>query len=185
MLLLFTTMAQEPLPYASVPEAEENYSAGAIVSRTIDGLGFRYYWATEGLTQQDLVFSAADDTRNILQTLEHILELSKAVRNAVEQRPNVRPQVSANYTLEQLRIETLTNLKIASQAYKNASDKAFNNFDVVFKRGEKTIPFPFWNLVNGQLSDAIYHNGQIVLLRRIAGNPINPKVNVFLGKLNE
>jgi hypothetical protein len=27
----------------------------------------------------------------------------------------------------------------------------------------------------------IHHSGQLVLLRRMSGNPINPKVNVFLG----
>ena len=178
-------MAQITLPYASLPEPEENYTAGVIVSRTIDGLGFRYYWATEGLTQKELTFAAAEDSRDIKTTLEHILQLSKAVRNAVEQQPNVRQEAKIEYTLEQLRLETLGNLKIASDAYKLATAAEFEKLNVTFQRGEKRVSFPFWNLLNGQLSDAIYHTGQVVLLRRIAGNPINPKVNVFLGKLND
>ena len=30
--------------------------------------------------------------------------------------------------------------------------------------------------------DALYHVGQVVSYRRAAGNPIDPQVNVFLGK---
>jgi len=39
------------LPYHQIPDHAETYSAGNIVSRMIDGLGYRYYWATEGLTE--------------------------------------------------------------------------------------------------------------------------------------
>jgi len=46
--------ADAPLPYHTIPEAPENYTAGTMVSRMIDGLGFRYYWATEGLTPDNL-----------------------------------------------------------------------------------------------------------------------------------
>ena len=178
-------MAQTNLPYAVLPDLELDYTEGSIVARTIDGLGFRYYWATEGLTEKELTFTASEDSRDIKTTLEHILQLSKAVRNAVEEKPNIRPETKTEYTLEQLRLQTLNNLKIASDAYKLATASEFKKFNVTFQRGENRVSFPFWNLLNGQLSDAIYHTGQVVLLRRIAGNPINPKVNVFLGKLND
>jgi hypothetical protein len=41
-------MAQE-LPFSSIPKAPVNYSASNSISRMIQGLGFRYHWATEGL----------------------------------------------------------------------------------------------------------------------------------------
>ena len=44
------------------------------------------------------------------------------------------------------------------------------------------MTFPFWNMINGPISDAIWHSGQVVANRRASGNPINPKVNVFIGK---
>lgn len=44
-------MAQnaEQLPYYEIPEPAESYTTGGVLSRMMDGLGFRYYWATEGL----------------------------------------------------------------------------------------------------------------------------------------
>ena len=44
---------------------------------------------------------------------------------------------------------------------------------------------PFWNIINGPISDALWHCGQVVMLRRASGNPFNSKVNVFSGKLRE
>jgi len=40
-------------------------------------------------------------------------------------------------------------------------------------------------MLNGMISDCIYHTGQIVLMRRSNGNPIDPNVNVFIGKNRE
>jgi hypothetical protein len=56
---------------------------------------------------------------------------------------------------------------------------------IVVKRGEETSDFPFWNLINGPIADAIYHCGQIVSYRRSSVNPSNPKVSVFTGKTRE
>ena len=39
---------------------------------------------------------------------------------------------------------------------------------------------PFWHVVNGPLSDALTHVGQLNMLRRQAGNP-PVRANVFLG----
>ncbi len=45
---------QSELPYREIPDPPENYTPGTVVSRLVDGLGFRYYWATEGLREEDL-----------------------------------------------------------------------------------------------------------------------------------
>jgi hypothetical protein len=42
--------------------------------------------------------------------------------------------------------------------------------------------YPMWNVINGPVSDAIYHVGQIVAFRRAAGNPMHPGVSVFSGR---
>ena len=39
---------------------------------------------------------------------------------------------------------------------------------------------PFWHIINGPLSDALTHVGQINSFRRLAGNP-TPKASVFTG----
>jgi len=40
---------------------------------------------------------------------------------------------------------------------------------------------PFWNLINGPLSDALTHTGRINSFRRLAGNPV-AGANVFTGE---
>ena len=45
--------------------------------------------------------------------------------------------------------------------------------------------FPLWNLINGPIQDAVWHSGQVVAFRRASGNPINSKISVFNGKVND
>ena len=69
------TMAQdnEKLPYYELPEYSETYTAGTVAARMIDGLGFRYYWATEGLRDEDLDFKPSEDARTTKETIDHIV----------------------------------------------------------------------------------------------------------------
>ncbi len=170
------------LPYQKIPDYPMDYNPGNILSRLVDGLGYRYYWASEGLTAKDLEYKPSEDARNTRETLEHIYSLSSAILNATENEPNVRPEGEADFTLATLREMTLNNLELASNAYANKSAEEISQMKVIFKSGEKVFEFPFWNMINGQISDAIYHTGQIVSFRRASGNPVNPKVNVFLGE---
>ncbi|WP_190810154.1 DinB family protein [Flagellimonas sp. S3867] len=185
-ILTFSMQAQnEELPYYQIPEYPEDYGPGNVVARMIDGLGFRYYWATEGLSQKDLEYKPSEDGRTIMETMFHIYGMSEMIKNAPTATPNVRPMDISSLTYEDLRKGTLKNLQAASQAMagKNAAD--FEDFKVIFQRGEKQTPFPYWNMINGMLSDCIYHAGQITLMRRASGNPINSKVSVFNGRLRE
>lgn len=51
--------------------------------------------------------------------------------------------------------------------------------------GGKRSEFPFWNMLNGPIADALWHVGQVVSFRRSSGNPFNSKVSVFSGKVRE
>lgn len=183
-ILCIATMTAQDLPYKKIPDYPETYSSGNIVSRMVDGLGFRYYWATDGLTDSDLRYQPTKESRNVLETLQHIYGMSEMILNTLDAKPNIRPKDFSIYTFEELRKKTLENLDAASAKYRKMESSQFDDSKVIFQRGEKQSDFPFWNLLNGMLSDCIYHAGQITLLRRMNGNPINPKVNVFLGKLN-
>ncbi|MFT5959604.1 MAG: hypothetical protein ACI8VJ_001363, partial [Polaribacter sp.] len=57
-VVLFTISinSQKILPYYQIPKMEESYTAQNTVARMVDGLGFRYYWATEGLRAEDLAY---------------------------------------------------------------------------------------------------------------------------------
>lgn len=188
MLCAFLTVQaqdrmNDSLPYSSIPEAHENFTPGTVVSRVIDGLGFRYYWASEGLSESDLAYAPGNEGRTINQTLDHIYGLSEIILNAAKKLHNDRttqPE-KLNYTAQ--RKKTLENLKQASELFASSTDLTDHTIVFVSKNGEVT--YPFWNGLNGPIEDAIWHAGQLVVLRRSTGNPINPNVNVFLGKLND
>lgn len=184
LIICFSMNAQE-LPYRQIPDYPPEYTSGNIVSRMVDGLGYRYYWATDGLTASDLGYRPSEEGRTVLETLQHIYGMSEMILNAPEATPNVRPKDFNGHSFEVLRKMTLENLQAASKLYSDMQPDDFETAKVIFQRGEKQFDFPFWNLLNGMLSDCIYHTGQIVLMRRANGNPQNPNVNVFLGKTRE
>jgi len=39
--------SQTELPYKEIPGYPSKYTEGTVISRMIDGLGYRYYWATK------------------------------------------------------------------------------------------------------------------------------------------
>ncbi|MEM0992357.1 MAG: hypothetical protein AAGI49_04930 [Bacteroidota bacterium] len=192
-LLLFlgiTTIMQaqsndSALPYEQIPTAPDTYNACTMAARMIDGLGFRYYWATEGLRANDLGFRPNETARTMAETLDHIHGLCRVVSNAVEQLPNERTATSTPLSFEEQRAETLHMLKEASDLLRASDPKDIETFNIVFKRGDDESAFPFWNLINGPLADAIWHVGQVVSFRRSAGNPMDARVSVFHGVLKK
>ena len=178
LLLAFMTsigMAQdkEILPYYEIPEHADSYTAGSAASRMLDGLGFRYYWATEGLRVEDLAYKPSESGRTSAETIDHLYGLSNFILNSIStEKSNDKDEV---LTFIEKRKQTLLNIKKASEILRTIDD--VSQFD--------NDRFPFWNIINGPISDALWHCGQVVMLRRASGNPFNSKVNVFSGKLRE
>lgn len=180
VLLFFTFISmnsqekqEDKIPYYEIPEHPETYSAGAVVARMVDGLGFRYYWATEGLRDEDLAYKPSESGRTSNETLDHIYGLSNFILGTISKEAIKKGE--ANLSFSEKRKQTLVNFKKASDILRNTED--ISQF--------KTSRFPFWNIINGPISDALWHCGQIVMLRRASGNPFNSKVSVFAGKLRE
>ena len=176
-------MAQE-LPFSTIPKPPQDYTAVNSINRVIQGLGFRFYWATEGLRKIDLSYRPSKDAKNTLETLQHIYNLSSTVLNAVNNKASLRPPPETLKNLKELRRATLNNLKQAADLFQKYSDPQLNNLNIIFEREGKQYKFPIWNLLNGPIADALYHTGQIVSFRRTSGNPIAKGVNVFLGIKN-
>lgn len=173
------------LPYAEIPAHPDEYTAETVVARMIDGLGFRYYWATEGLRPEDLLFKPGEDARTTFETLEHIQGLSEVIVNSVKQVPNIRSvEEDPILTFEERRRLTLENLKTASDLL-CSGDVELANCNIVFQSPDRNSEYPFWNALNGPIADALWHTGQVVSFRRSSGNPFNPKVSVFSGKVRE
>ena len=169
-------MAQKDtrLPYREIPQPESPYTAGSVAARMVDGLGFRYYWATEGLRPEDLAYKPSDSGRSSMETVKHIYGLSQFILQGLGvSAKTFRKADDLNFEL--MRKQTLSNFKQASAILKKAVDLKDLDND----------RYPFWNIINGPISDALWHCGQVVLMRRASGNPFNSKVNVFSGKLDE
>jgi hypothetical protein len=175
----------DTLPYYEIPNCPDSYTPKNVVARMIDGLGFRYYWATEGLTAKDLAFRPTPEARTSEETIDHILGLSTIILNAFQKKENTRSgEETSTLTFEIKRQRTLENLKTASDLLKN--DKvALEDSKIVFKNDGKTTEYPLWNLINGPIEDAVWHVGQVVTFRRSSGNPFNAKASVLVGKVRQ
>ncbi|MEW4924976.1 hypothetical protein [Algibacter sp. 2305UL17-15] len=168
-------MAQntEKLPYYEIPKASETYTAGSVASRMVDGLGFRYFWATEGLRPEDLAYKPNESGRTSDDIMNHLLDLSNFILNSIsEEKIN---SDKTDMTFEAKRKQTLLNFEKASNILNSTED--LSTFD--------TNKFPFWNIINGPIADALWHCGQVVMLRRASGNPFNSKVSVFNGTVKK
>ena len=180
-LLLTTVMiaqTEEKLPYYEIPDYEENYTAGTVAARQVDALGFRFYWASNGLTEKDLEFLPSENARTAIETIDHICNLSNVIVSSTLNKPVERKDLTG-MTFQEKRKQTLLNLKQAADILKSSDD--VSQFKIIF--GENEIPF--WNNINGPIADAIWHCGQIASFRRMTGNPISSKVDHFMGKVKE
>ena len=170
----------DTLPYYEILDAPETYTAANVTARMVDGLGYRYYWATEGLRAEDLAYEPGNDGKSCGDVLEHIAGLSNFVLTVMHQEVSGSRKVPEEMTWSERRAFTLNNFKEISDILRSTGD--VEELKIVFKRKDQTSELPFWNVINGPLEDAIYHTGQIVSYRRTAGNPSNPNVNMMRGK---
>ena len=168
----------EGLPYREVPNSPGTYTVGSVAARMIEGLGFRYYWATEGLRIEDLNFKPNEEARTTMETVDHILVLSSVILSSVQKVTFEYKNLEA-LSFDEKRIETLTNLKTTADILHNQKDLS----DFILDLGKEK--YPFWNIINGPIADALWHCGQITSFRRSSGNPINNNVSFLKGKVIE
>jgi len=185
VMIAIHCMAQSELPYYQIPDYPEKYTPGTVAARVVDGLGFRYYWATEGLRAIDLSFKPSVDARTSEQTLQHIHEMSFNLVNATKMIPSEGSKINSEIPFDQLRKETLLNIQEASNILKANGDKGLEAFDLIFKGEDYEVKYPFWNLLNGPISDCLWHVGQVISFRRSSGNPFNSNMSVLNGKARE
>jgi hypothetical protein len=154
--------------YYRIPDYPDRFSGTAVLARMLDGLGFRFYWATEGLRPEDYAFRPAADTMSIGELVTHVWDLVNWVSTMTLNRPYPKPVDAPAARTEALKI--IHDLREAMLAM---SDEDLGKLRIRDK--------PFWNAINGPLSDALTHTGQINSFRRLAGNPV-AGANVFLGE---
>ncbi len=180
-IIAVNSSAQTKPYYYQIPDTPAVYTAATVAARLVDGLGFRYFWATEGLTEKDLGFRPSKDARTTLETLQHIDGLTNILLNSVSKQPT-KTSGAANKKLSfaELRKQTLQQIQTASELLKQPGAKP-EDMDMIFEGNSSKQEFPFWNLINGPLADALWHVGQVVSFRRSSGNPFPKGVSVLQG----
>jgi len=156
------------IPYESVEGYPADISATAIFVRLLDGLGFRFRYATEGLTLQDYQWDPGSGCKTIGELVDHIWGLLAWICANIFDQEEVKPDESEAQRLHIL--ELILKLRAHFEQLDDAELAQITINDL-----------PFWHIINGPLSDALTHTGQINTLRRLAGNlPI--KTRPFLLK---
>ena len=150
-----------------IPPYPDAVSGTTMLVRLLDGLGFRFRWSTEGLSDDDYGFRPAPDCMSIEELVRHVWGLVNWVSQAMG-LDGFRKEDDISLTRGSVLEMTHALRNILSSMSDNDLE-------------EKTINGrPFWHIINGPISDALTHVGQINSFRRLAGNP-TPKANVFVG----
>ena len=156
--------------FYQIAEYPQRLQATTALVRLVDGLGFRFLWATAGLDAQDAEFRPAADVKSIGELTDHIVCMMARVARAVGPLPEEADSVAGFATTRAAVLDVLATLR---RRLLELDDAALAEARV---RGR-----PVWHAINGQLADALTHVGQIVSFRRIASKPQQARVNVFLG----
>jgi hypothetical protein len=154
--------------YYRIPTYPDHLSSTSVLTRLLDGLGFRFYWATEGLRTEDYAYRPAEDTMSIEELAIHVWALMNWVSSSALNKPYTKPKNGAA-----AREEALVIIHDLRETILVMSD---NDLEKLRIQGK-----PFWHLINGPFSDALTHTGQINSFRRLAGNPV-AGANVFKGE---
>jgi len=136
----------------------DHVSGTAVLSRMLDGLGFRFYWATDGLRPEDYGFRPAPDVHSIEELCAHVWELMNWVSTGALKKTYPKPRAG-----QEAREQALALIHDLREAFLSMGDEEL--------AGLRLAKLPFWHIVNGPFSDALTHTGQINSFRRINRNP--------------
>lgn len=178
--------ADDAMYYYQIPDYPSGYNAGTVAARVVDGLGFRFFHATDSLTEENLQFRPMEEARTMEETIDHILGLTRITYNAVMKQPTDFSIEHPELTFAEKRMQILEYIRKSSEVLRKSTAEDLDTYPIVFlypdgNKGE----YPFWNLLNGPIADALWHTGQVVTFRRSAGNPFNSKASVLRGKVRE
>ncbi len=163
--------------YQSIPDLPESITPQHILVRMVDGLGFRYRWATEGLTPSNFEFKPCDTSKSIKELLIHIYQLAYITNKTFGGEVTMKKEFTTNDSIIE---ETLSVYNTLRTHLKQLNEKDLES--CIFTHPKYDREFPFWYMINGPLADALTHVGQIASWRRIAGNPQPKGVNPLLGE---
>lgn len=145
----------------------DDVSGTTVLVRLLDGLGFRFRWATDGLSDEDYSFRPAPDCMSIEELVRHVWGLVNWVSQSMGTE-----RFEKQEDIELARKSVLEMVQTLREVLLSTDDEDLKAV-TIYER-------PFWHIINGPVADALTHVGQINSFRRLAGNP-TPKANVFIG----
>jgi hypothetical protein len=156
------------IPFRQLDLYPTSVDGPSVIARLLDGLGFRLYWATDGLSAEDYSFAPGIGCQSIGELVRHLWGLINWVHLSVFGQGQGRPEGA----LAQ-RIHTLDMLYALREHFAALDDAALEAISI--------DGHPFWHMINGPFADALTHVGQINAFRRLAGNP-TPRAGLFTGE---
>lgn len=145
--------------YHTLPPAPDEITAAHVISRILASIGFRFYWATDALTEETYVFRPDQDARSIEETIDHIWDLLHWLYQALDSPSTAKPSGA-----RPLREATLDLILVLEEAFSQMKQEKLATLQLLKE--------PFWPVLNGPLSDVLTHIGQIAMMRRLAGSPV-------------
>ena len=163
----------QELPFEDISKTPNDLTATNTLLRMVEGLAFRYRWATENLSEENIKFKPHPTSMSVEELNAHIFDLVDSTNRVFGGEKQNKDSLNS---FHKLRIKSLNILADLSERLKEMSDEDLSELE---KNTSRKLPFWYW--INGPLADALTHVGQITSWRRIAGNPQLKGINVFIG----
>jgi hypothetical protein len=170
-------MSKPSFDFRSLPPGPDAVTGSAVLVRLVEGIGFRFTWATEGLRETDLSYRPTPETMSITELASHVLDLLSWVAFSAGAIPAGPQKPESPPPFPEVRQRVLEVLTLLRARFALMRDEQISAIHI----GSRAGPVPWPHIVNGPLSDSLTHIGQINVLRRSCGNPV-PTANVFLGR---
>lgn len=162
--------------FTQLPDPPKTIQSTLILKRLVDGLGFRYQVATDGISEEEGQFRPIESSMSISEVNVHIFHLVRLTLKSLKIQGVSNADLSSFETTRQASLEQIHSLSTGLEIMTNQD---LSECQVYMKRLDTT--FSFWYLINGFLADALTHVGQINSWRRMAGNPV-AKISPFNGQ---
>lgn len=151
-------MSREQIPFHRMPDPHRAVTAGAVLGRLVESVGFRFRWATEGMRDADLPYKPAPDCMTHAELLFHIHDLLVSAGRTAGLPPE--PELPEPAPSDLLRARVLDLCVRLSGKLTSMSE---NELSGCTPR--------LWNMINGPVADCLTHIGQVLSWRRLAGAP--------------
>ena len=155
--------------YDRLPEVPIDWTIANVISRWIDGIGYRYANATNGLPDDLADYRVTESAMSMIEVIKHCYDLIYWVGVNFDSSLRYNKQLSS---ISDYRDSTLSLCHHIRTYISGLSDEELRWVTLYLKRTDTY--FPIWYFFNGPMADVLTHIGQINSWRRAAGHPCAP-----------